>query len=201
VVVLGGGVVGVGLGDIGPGVGWTVLGLVSWLGVLELVGLLGCSGIAGDAGVDCFAESGAGLDRVDGADQGGAGSVGVADGKPGVTGCNGLPTGSEGRVLDLDGSSDRSGGVLDAPPACGTSVRCDPDGTKNQAAATATTTVASTPSFRIRGRRRLCRAPNLFTCRPSWNCLKANPFTPRSPSSLPTQANDTTRAPASVSRT
>jgi len=106
----------------------------------------------------------------------------------GVPACRGLPTGSDGRALDRDVPSERPSGGVEEPTedgGCESAVLCDPVGTKNQAPAAATTTAATTPSFRSGRRRRLCRAPNFRACRPRRNCLTRKPFTPRPRGSLP----------------
>lgn len=115
------------------------------------------------------------------------GALGVTVGLHGETGCIGRPTGSDGRVVDLDVPCDRSTGGPAELPVCAPDVSRDPDGTRNQAPRTAIATAATAPSFRTGGRRRLCRARNFCACRPRWNCLTSYPSAPRPRGILPTR--------------
>lgn len=205
-----------GLGDVG-------LGVVG-LGVVELGAVgLGVAGldvvVAGFAGAGVvevgfdgvvFARvvGGTGvLDRLgpeSGPDHGGAGALGVGvgrvDGNHGVvTGSNGFPTGRDGRLPDRVVPEVRSTCGLNKVVLGGAWVvaeSCERDGTKNNMAASATTTAASAPSFRSGRRRRLCRGPELRICRARRNCVTCEPFTPRPRGSLPTRSHYRThRAP------
>jgi hypothetical protein len=169
VVVLGVVVVGV-LEDGVPVVGPAVVGDVGSLVVVPVVG----SVVVGSLGVFVVVPVAPG-DVVPGVDVELLGPpVGAAHGVAGVhvvlhgvPGCSGFPTGSEGRAVDRDVPSDRPSGGLEElaeptdPGGSDWAVLCDPIGTKNQAPASATTTAASTPSFRTGRRRRLWRAPIL----------------------------------------
>ncbi|MBP2352214.1 hypothetical protein JOF29_003297 [Kribbella aluminosa] len=101
--------------------------------------------------------------------QGGARSVRVGDGV--LSGCNGLPTGSDGRVVDLDVPAVRSTlGVDRADGVCAGS--CDPSGPRYRKPASSTTPAAPAPNFSTGGRRRTCRG---------LDCLTTEPFTPGRP--------------------
>jgi hypothetical protein len=182
------GVVGlgdVGLGDVGLGVvelGAAGLGVVgagfAGAGDVEV----GFDGVV-FAGVD-FAGAVGGLGVLDPLgsvsepDHGGAGALGVGVGRVDgnqvvVTGSNGFPTGRDGRLPDRVVPEVRSTcGLNEVVPggAWEDAESCDPNGTKNTMAASATTTAASAPNLRAGSRRRLCRGPELRICRPRWNC-------------------------------
>ena len=167
------GVVGLGVVELGAvGLGVVGAGFVG-AGVVE-VGFDGVvfARVVGGTGV---------LDRLgpeSGPDHGGAGALGVGVGRVDgnqvvVTGSNGFPTGRVGRLPDRVAPEVRSTCGLNKVVLGGAWVvaeSCDPNGTKNNMAASATTTAASAPNFRAGSRRRLCRGPELRICRPRWNC-------------------------------
>ena len=181
-VVLGAGVLGVvvGAGVVGAGVVGAGVAVVGCVGVaLGVVGRL----VVGVGLVDVFLD--------DGAAHGGVGVLDVTAGDPVGIGTNGLPTGRDGLVLDLDVPCVRStvgpDELLDSG-TCVLDVSCEPDGRNNHAPGIATATIAITPNFRTSGRRRLCRAPNFRTCRPRWNCLTTQTFRPQADKD-PTESN------------
>jgi hypothetical protein len=182
VVVVAGGVDVAVAGGVGvPVAGVLVVGVpVVGVLVLEVVvgGVLVCAGVGAVVG-EVVVWWGVGVvGSVDGAAQGGVVLGDAVDGR------SGLPTGRDGRVLDREGAWDRSTGCSVGVLGGGwvLAVSCERDGTNSQVPRIARPTAASTPSFSSGRRRRLCRAPNLRACRPSWNrwnCLTKKPFTPR----------------------
>jgi hypothetical protein len=162
-------VVGVGLVGL---VGLVGVGVVS-VGVVGVVGVGVVGVVDGEVGrvvlgagvgvVGCWV-----ADRVgsgSGATQGGAGLLGDADG---LSGTNGLPTGSFGLVFDLDvpcvpcvrsvlgAAWDEGGAWVDA-------VSCDRNGIRNRAPAVRARAAAPMVNFRTGVRRRMCRGLDCLT--------------------------------------
>ncbi|MGZ0153183.1 hypothetical protein ACXJJ3_39400 [Kribbella sp. WER1] len=200
VAVVGEGVlVGVVVGAVGLGVvGWGLDGEVGWV-VGRVVGFVVGFGVVVDGvvvdgvvldgvvvGAEVVGPTGFEVGRVvaDGwpvgagvgwagpgsvVDHGGARSVRVADGVG--AGLSGRPTGSDGRLVDLDVPSVRSTvGVDCADGDCGGSF--GPSGPKYRKPASRATPAAPAPNFSTGGRRRTCRG---------LDCLTNKPFTPGRP--------------------
>lgn len=209
------------VGEVGLGDGAVVVGAVGLSDGFAVVALAVGEGAV--AGVDAGgSDDGAAGDVVpvegrctgdvaagdDGADHGGVGALGVAegcaDGNQLVAGADGFRPGTDDSGADGRGTDGRcpdrvTPDVLSNVGACAlgsvtelafwgawvVAESCAPNGTKNKKPASASTTTAAALTFRTDSRGRLCRGPEVRICLPRLNCLNVEPFTPRPRAAYP----------------